>query len=119
MIDVMMFLLVFFVLVSINVIPALGIKMKLPESSHARPSQVPKRLMVSIPPEGAVTLDGRAIENLYALAQALRAARQSNPEGLSVVVQGDQGTRMQRLVDVMDVLQQEGIPAMTISATKR
>ena len=36
MIDVMMFLLVFFVLVSINVIPALGLKTKLPQSSQAK-----------------------------------------------------------------------------------
>ena len=34
MIDVMMFLLVFFVLISLHVIPALGIKTQLPTSSQ-------------------------------------------------------------------------------------
>jgi biopolymer transport protein ExbD len=36
MIDVMMFLLVFFVLISVNVIPALGIKTQQPNSSQAQ-----------------------------------------------------------------------------------
>lgn len=35
MIDVMMFLLVFFVLVSLNVIPALGMKTQLPSASSS------------------------------------------------------------------------------------
>ncbi len=119
MIDVMMFLLVFFVLVSINVIPALGIKLKLPQSSQALVSPSPKRMVVAIPPEGAIALDGRTFDQLDALAQALRAARQGTPEGIAVVIQGDQGTPMQRLVDVMDLLQREGIAGMTISAKKR
>ena len=37
MIDVMMFLLVFFVLISVNVIPALGIKTEQPNSSQVQP----------------------------------------------------------------------------------
>ena len=41
MIDVMMFLLVFFVLISINVIPALGLKTKLPQSSQAKEERPP------------------------------------------------------------------------------
>ncbi|RMR10440.1 TonB system transport protein [Pseudomonas syringae pv. primulae] len=36
MIDVMMFLLVFFVLVSLNVIPALGMKTQLPSASSSQ-----------------------------------------------------------------------------------
>lgn len=119
MIDVMMFLLVFFVLVSINVIPALGVKMKLPQSSQAHAEASPRRVVVAIPPEGAVTLDGRSFDQFDALAQALRDARHGSPVGLAVVIQGDERTPMQRLVDVMDILQREGITGMTISARKR
>ncbi|HQT43882.1 MAG TPA: biopolymer transporter ExbD, partial [Halothiobacillus sp.] len=36
MIDVMMFLLIFFVLISLNVIPAQGIKTQLPKSSESQ-----------------------------------------------------------------------------------
>lgn len=36
MIDVMMFLLVFFVLISLNVIPALGLKTQLPSAGSAQ-----------------------------------------------------------------------------------
>jgi biopolymer transport protein ExbD len=49
MIDVMMFLLVFFVLISVNVIPALGIKTQLPNSSQAQSLTTPvKQVVVNI-----------------------------------------------------------------------
>ena len=43
MIDVMMFLLVFFVLISINVIPAGGLKVALPSLSTLEKNVVPKK----------------------------------------------------------------------------
>ncbi len=119
MIDVMMFLLVFFVLVSINVIPALGLKLQLPLSSQVQAVQAPRRITLGVPPQGPLTFDGRPIESLEQLARILRSARQAAPEGLAIIVQGDQDTPMQRLVDVMDVLRQEQVGAMTITAKKR
>ena len=58
MIDVMMFLLVFFVLISLNVIPALGIKTSLPGSAQPEKLQVSKHAVVTIAPAGQVQLDG-------------------------------------------------------------
>ena len=46
MIDVMMFLLVFFVLISVNVLPALGLKITPPSS--ARPDKVVERTRLTV-----------------------------------------------------------------------
>lgn len=49
MIDVMMFLLVFFVLISLNVIPALGLKTQLPSAGSAQQLKPQKPLSPSAP----------------------------------------------------------------------
>ena len=118
MIDVMMFLLVFFVLISINVIPSLGLKMKLPLSSQVVDSHPPVRVQLSIPPEGPMQLDGVDVADLPQLGQELARRKQAARTGLAVVVVGDEHAPLQRLVDVMDVLKHNGIEAMTISAKR-
>ena len=63
MIDVMMFLLVFFVLISVNVIPALGIKTQQPNSSQAQNLKTPdKQVVVTLGREGLIQLDGQTVE---------------------------------------------------------
>lgn len=119
MIDVMMFLLVFFVLISINVIPALGLKMKLPASSQARDDHPPVRVVVSVPAEGAFEVDGHSIAGLSELGADLRRRKSASPSGIAVIINGDQAASLQRLVDVMDTLKSNGIEAMTISAKRR
>ena len=48
MIDVIMFLLVFFVLISLNVIPALGIKTQLPTASHAQQLKPQNKAVITL-----------------------------------------------------------------------
>lgn len=118
MIDVMMFLLVFFVLISINVIPALGLKTRLPLSSQARQDHPPVRAVVTLAADGGIQLDGVAVAGTGPLTRLLVERRRVAANGLSVIVNGDQAVPLQRLVDVMDALKAAGIDAMTI-ATKR
>ena len=119
MIDVMMFLLVFFVLLSLNVIPALGLKVKLPVSSQVQDSHPPVRVMLSIPAEGAYQIDGINYASLSDLGAELLRRKQAATNGLTVVIQGDDQVALQRLVDVMDALKSQGIEAMTIAAKRR
>ena len=114
MIDVMMFLLVFFVLISLHVIPAMGIKTELPTSSQPEKLEVRKHLLVTIGKGGQVQLDGVD----YSLA-ALRAAlidvlRQS--KDVDVVVNSDRGASVQQLVDVLDVVKGSGISSLAIAS---
>ena len=118
MVDVMMFLLVFFVLISINVISSLGIKTQLPVSSVAKDNKNLKRIVVTVPVDGNYEVDGKAVKSLDDLSIALQDLKSKNLDNLSVVINGDQSAPLQRLVDVMSILKKLGIDAMTIAAKK-
>jgi biopolymer transport protein ExbD len=116
MIDVMMFLLVFFVLISLNVIPALGIKTTLPGSAQPEKLQVRKHAVVTIAPNGLVQLDGTD----YSLAGMSSALKQLKDSGdVDVVINSDKDVSVQQLVDVMDSIKASGITAIAISSKKK
>ncbi|MDZ7655015.1 MAG: biopolymer transporter ExbD [Sulfurimicrobium sp.] len=117
MIDVMMFLLVFFVLISLNVIPALGLKTKLPHSSQSERHVEPRNAIVTLGKTGELQLDGTEI-SLDILPARLLALRQLHPQ-LAVIINGDQATELQRLVDVMDKVKSAGFHAISIATMKR
>ena len=118
MIDVMMFLLVFFVLVSINVIPALGLKTNLPQSSQAKDESPPLRVVVTLPKGEGIQVDGNNV-GLGNLADKLEAKRVASGKKLSVLINGDESVELQRLIDVMDVLKERGFDSLSIAARKR
>jgi biopolymer transport protein ExbD len=117
MIDVMMFLLVFFVLVSINVIPALGLKTTLPKSSQAQENQSRRNAIITLARTGELQLDGHAV-TIVDLPRRLRAL-QKPEEKLFVIINGDQATELQLLIDVMDALKAAGFEAFSIATKKR
>lgn len=102
MIDVMMFLLVFFVLISINVLPALGLKVTPPSS--AQPDKIVERTRVTIgiDRDGNTFLDGQPV-SLPELPERLRG-RASENKPLAVVISGDEAAGLQKLVSVLDAL---------------
>lgn len=61
MIDVMMFLLVFFVLISLNVIPALGLKTQLPSAGSAQQLKPQKKAIITLGAEEQLQLDGQPV----------------------------------------------------------
>jgi biopolymer transport protein ExbD len=116
MIDVMMFLLVFFVLLSLNVIPALGVKTALPSASTAHDLQVNLNAMVTVPVAGDIQLDGKSV-SLDALPDQLKARQKPNAK-LSIILNADKGVDFQRVLDVLDALKGNGFEAISF-ATKR
>ncbi len=119
MIDVMMFLLVFFVLISLNVIPALGLKTKLPTSSSATQENPPKRIIVTLLRDGTIQADGQLLGNLEELTKLINLKKQEYSNNYTVVIQGDEAASMQNLIDVMDVLKKNNVESMTISAKRK
>jgi biopolymer transport protein ExbD len=117
MIDVMMFLLVFFVLISINVIPALGIKTALPHSSQTQEMRAVKNVVVTLAKTGETQLDGANI-TLEELAPRLQAMQKPD-QVINIMINGDEAVPMQRLVDVMDALKDSGFDSISIAAKKR
>ena len=117
MIDVMMFLMVFFVLISLHVIPAAGIKTVLPSSSHSENLDSVHHAVISIGKSQIVQLDGKdcALPSLPGQIKAM----QSSFGKVDVVINGDKGADMQKLVDVMDAVKNSGITAISIAASKK
>ena len=116
MIDVMMFLLVFFVMISLNVIPITGLKTQLPQASQAEPMEPAKHLVITLAEDGHIEIEGRpySMAELPAVIQAQAAA---NPK-LNVIVNGDRNARIDGLVRIMDMVRRSGIQQVSIAAKK-
>ena len=117
MIDVMMFLLVFFVLISVNVIPALGLKTALPKSSQAQENKSRKNAIITLASSGELQLDGKAV-TIIDLPQRL-SALQKPEEKFFIIINGDQSTELQLLIDVMDALKASGFESVSIATKKK
>lgn len=117
MIDVMMFLLIFFVLISLNVIPTFGLKTALPHSSTAQKVVTRQQpIVVTVAADGQVALDGQNVA-MAALGGLVKARRAGAPDQ-RVVINADHTVPWQSVVDVMDALRQAGVDGMTF-ATQR
>lgn len=111
MIDVMMFLLVFFVLISINVLPSLGLNIKLPRSVLPSKIEETKRVTVTIGKDGQIYLEGEQT-TLQQLPDQLRALNAKSK--IAVIIAGDERTMLQPLVDLLDALKRGDVAAASI-----
>jgi biopolymer transport protein ExbD len=117
MIDVMMFLLVFFVLISINVIPALGVKTTLPQSAQAQDMKAVKNVVVTLGKNGELQVDGRVV-SVEEVPGAVKALERPGTK-TNVVINADEGVIWQRVLDVMDELKGGGFEALNFASKKR
>lgn len=113
MIDVMMFLLVFFVLLSINVIPSRGLSTTLPQSSSAAQVNPEKPVVVTITRDGALQVDG--VDTTLETLGARVKEKAGDVEKAQVTLKTDEGTLMQRVIDVMDALKAASISKISIA----
>ncbi len=113
MIDVMMFLLVFFVLISLNALPSRGLKVALPYAADAAHLDVPKRVTVTLAANGDIYLEGTKTD-FAELGNQLRVLAQNAK--LTVIIAGDQNARLQPLVSLLDALKSAGIGSASIIA---
>ncbi len=113
MIDVMMFLLVFFVLISLNALPALGLRVALPYAANPAHLESTRRVTVTLTADGQIYVDG---EKTSAAGVTERLKILARDATLTVIVSGDREARLQPLVSVLDALKQAGIVSATIIA---
>lgn len=117
MIDVMMFLLIFFVLISLNVIPAFGLRTALPDSSTAARVVTPQKpVVITLAADGAISVEGQPVPPHDVGAQVKRVM--NGDASRRLVVSADHSVKWQSVVDVMDALRRQGFEAITF-ATKR
>ncbi len=115
MIDVMMFLLVFFVLISLNALPALGLRVVLPTAANPTHLDIVRRVTVTLTADGEIYIDGEKT-SLDGVTERLRAMAQDSK--LTVVISGDRDARLQPLVNLLDALKRAGIVAATVIARR-
>ena len=116
MIDVMMFLLVFFVLISLNVIPALGIKTQLPGAAHAQQLKPQNKAAITLGLDERLQLDGKDLNQSDLVAQL--KAMENPDEKMVIILNSDAGVEVARLVSVMDVLKGSGFSSVSIATRK-
>jgi biopolymer transport protein ExbD len=113
MIDIMMFLLVFFVMIVIRMIPDSGVTLSLPSAATAE--QLPHtNVVVMIDAQGLLHVQDQVMTTgqLQAYLQSL-----SGEQHADVIVAGDNHTPLQEIMDVMDAARKAGITDIGI-ATK-
>jgi biopolymer transport protein ExbD len=113
MIDIMMFLLVFFVMIVLRMIPDSGVTLSLPGASTAQ--QLPHtQVVIIIDAQGNLHVKDQVVTP-DALETYLEQVKTTN--NTNVIVAGDKGTKLQQLMSVMDIVRKAGITDIGI-ATK-
>ena len=120
MIDVMMFVMVFFVLLSINVIPAQGLKTNIPKSSQSQELLAPLRAVITIGADGTHLVDGE-LTDIRAIPKVLydRKSKVKGNQKFIVILNGDDSVPLQKVIDVMDAVNGAGYDSLTIAAKKK
>jgi biopolymer transport protein ExbD len=113
MIDVMMFLLVFFVLIMLQMLQATGITLDLPKAQSAEQLE-PIKLTIAVDRQGTIFVETRPIGR-DELLKYLRTLQQSNR--VDVIIAGDKGTAYDNIIQVMDAVREAGIGAIALATS--
>ena len=114
MIDIMFFLLVFFIMITMHMIPSTGVESSLAKSSTATALDLPK-VIVNVDASGSIDVEGKKVSaaQLTAMLQ-----QNGNTEHTVVTIVGTSATSMQSLMDVMDACRTAGVTQIGIAAQK-
>ncbi|MBF7682557.1 MULTISPECIES: ExbD/TolR family protein [Acinetobacter] len=115
MIDVMMFLLVFFVLISLNVIPSQGLKTQLPSATTSQALKPQTKAIVTLLAD-QIQLDGQNT-SIDQLVQSLKSQQQAG-KSIAVIINSDKGVAVEQLVSVMDRLRADGFTSVSLATRK-
>lgn len=112
MIDIMFFLLVFFIMITLHMIPNAGVRTQLPSSASAA-SLPPPAVTVALERDGTVSVDHAALTPSQ--LTALLAAR-PDPAHLAVTIAGAKDAQLQKLLAVMDACRAAGVSHIALAA---
>jgi biopolymer transport protein ExbD len=112
MIDIMMFLLVFFVIITLRMIAGTGVAMELPGSATTQQLKG-STITVGVTRDGETVIDGKAVR-MDELKGKLVELKKSKP--VDVVLAGDKDASLQTLLTVMDAVRGAGITSVGLAA---
>ncbi|HEX7645191.1 MAG TPA: biopolymer transporter ExbD [Burkholderiaceae bacterium] len=114
MIDIMLFLLVFFAMLTLRMIPTSGHVTKLPTSSTAATIPPPK-LLVEISNDGSVLVENQALTT----AQLTEMLRRRGSARLAVTVAGNDTASLQQVMSVIDAIKAGGATEIALATRNR
>lgn len=112
MIDIMFFMLVFFIMITLHMIPNAGLRTQLPSSASAQ-RLPPAKVTVTLASDGGVTVDGRALSTAGLTALL---AKHPDPARTVVTIAGAKDVQLQKLVNVMDACHAAGVTQVSLAA---
>ena len=112
MIDIMMFLLVFFVIITLRMIAGTGVAMELPGSATTQQLKT-STITVGVTKTGETVIDGKPVTT-DELKAKLTELKQAKP--VDVVLAGDKDASLQTLLTVMDAVRGAGITSVGLAA---
>ena len=112
MIDIMFFLLVFFIMITLHMIPNAGLRTQLPSSATTQ-SLPPSKLTVTLATDGSLSVDGKTLTT--AQLTAMLAAR-PDVAHTAVTIAGSKEAHLQKLVAVMDACRVAGVTQIALAA---
>lgn len=116
MIDIIFFLLVFFMMNSLHTSTSGALAVQLPQASRTETTpQTP--VIITVDAAGRVTLDSKPV-SLEEASAALRDKAAANPQ-LAVILQADKFTSHGQVVAIMDMLKSAGVKKLGIAAEKK
>jgi len=112
MIDIMLFLLVFFIMITLQMIPDQGLDLQLPQSSKAKLLPHP-HYTINIQKNGTVEVKGKHYD--LAGLQAM-LAHDGDPAKTEITIAADKAVPFQDFIHVMDSCQKAGVSNIGIAA---
>ena len=112
MIDIMMFLLVFFVIITLKMIAGTGVAMELPGSTTTQELKT-STVTVGVTKSGETVIDGKSV-TAEELRDKLRALKRDKP--IDVVLAGDKEASLPTLLGVMESVRSAGITSVGLAA---
>lgn len=111
MIDIMLFLLVFFAMLTLRMIPTSGHVTKLPTSSTAV-TMPPAKLLVEISRDGSLRVENR----ILTLAQLTDLLRSRDSSKTAVTIAGNDTASLQQVMGVIDAVKSGGATEIGLAA---
>ena len=116
MIDIIFFLLVFFMMNSLQTVAQKALAVQLPQAQSASaPAQLP--LIMTLDEEGHITIDNKPV-SIQESATIMKQHMQENANA-AVVLQADKRTAHGQVVAVMDMLKTSGVTRLSIAAEQK
>lgn len=116
MIDIIFFLLVFFMMSMLTMVVQKSVPIQLPQAATSKVN-LDKVLPITVTADGAIYLEQERILEGQLKAR-LEAEKSKNPE-LAIIVRGDAGVNYGRVVSVIDTAKKSGIQKVSIAAEER